>query len=794
MMRAVCRWMLLMGAGPLAAASIGGSVTRADSAAPIDGATVTAVNVLVPGAPVTGVSDAAGHYVLNVPAGTYAVFASASGFASELFEEQPCCDNPGGATPVVVGETDIRDNVNFTLAPGARIVGTLRRRADATPLSGFNVRALQDGIAVATTSTDGNGDYVLDVSPGGYVVEATGDGVLFDERYPDAQCAKGLCRGDVQSVNVDTGATVTGIDLDLSPPARITVSLVNADTGLPMTGEAAYWIDGDAATTPTRVGTSAGVATLVLLGEGSLRLGADGAQCGPDSDRVCLAELHPNLPCAQLRCDPSAGTPIAWTRGATLIGPTMLLAAGATIRGSVRSAGVPIEGASVSVYRLQTGHPAVHGEPLASASTDVAGAWRVDGLDAGVHAAVATATGFVPELYDDLDCAALQCVIEDGDAITTVLGTSVDAIDFDLPAAGSIAGTVRDQGTEQALTDVTVHLHRGDGAEVRSLPTDGSGQYQFADLPVGAYYLRYTRPNFAAELYDDLPCPGGNCDVTAGTPVQVSAGVLQGGIDADLVRVDGGDGSTTRIFLNHCQPDGCQVTRGNVNDSRSNRSTITPNGTRTLSAFTGSAQTWADLVACVKDVLGVYRVAVTDVDPGNVPHHEAMIGGTPNQLDFGSGVAGVSPFSCGVIPNSISFTFANVAPDDVLDLCWTVTHEIAHGFGLAHEFYCPDSMTYLAGCGFKRYTDVLAPVGTQGQCQPAQECQCGPTRQNSHQMMLGTLGLKPEVYANGFEDGAAARWSERLAQLLRERGEPTAFGQCATMDAPADRSLSWPLD
>ncbi len=291
-MGALCRWILLIGAGPLAAAGIGGTVTRADSAAPIDGATITAINLLAPGAPVAGVSDAAGQYALTVPAGTYAVFASAPGFASELFQEQPCCDNPGNATPIVLGDGETRTDVHFTLAPGARIHGMLRRRADATPLPGFNVRALQDGVAVATTLSDGNGDYVLDLAPGSYVVEAAGDGVLFDERYPDAQCAAGQCRGDVQAVSVGTGTAVTGIDLNLSPPARIVVSMGRVESGQSMDGAIWYWIDGDAATTPTRVDTVSGIATLELLGSGSLRVAASADTCGAAQDRVCLSELR----------------------------------------------------------------------------------------------------------------------------------------------------------------------------------------------------------------------------------------------------------------------------------------------------------------------------------------------------------------------------------------------------------------------------------------------------------------------------------------------------------------------
>ncbi|MBK8287089.1 MAG: hypothetical protein IPK97_20725 [Ahniella sp.] len=208
-----------------------------------------------------------------------------------------------------------------------------------------------------------------------------------------------------------------------------------------------------------------------------------------------------------------------------------------------------------------------------------------------------------------------------------------------------------------------------------------------------------------------------------------------------------------------------------------------------MAAFSGSEVTWQAAVACIRDVLGPYRLTVTTTDPGLTPHHEAVIAGLPSQIGMGSGVSGVSPFSCGEIPRTITFTFGNLFPEDVLELCWTATHEIAHSFGLEHEMYCPDSMTYQPDCGFKRYTDVLADVGTAGQCLPANECQCGRSQQNAHQMMLGAVGTNPQVFGDGFESATAGKLNWR--EVLKTRDANRRFeGRCGTTDRPVDRSLS----
>jgi MYXO-CTERM domain-containing protein len=198
------------------------------------------------------------------------------------------------------------------------------------------------------------------------------------------------------------------------------------------------------------------------------------------------------------------------------------------------------------------------------------------------------------------------------------------------------------------------------------------------------------------------------------------------------------------LFVNNCKGEttstggaGCRITRGNSNNSLTNTSTIASGN---LAAYSGSTTTWNSIMTCVRQTFAPFGITVVDVNPGNVPHFEAMAAGLPTQIGFSNGVAGVAPFTCGIINNAISFSFLNLNPSDVNDACWTIAQESAHAFGLSHEMLAADPMTYIPNPPVKRFVDQSACIGTQGCCQPAQECQCGPTMQNSYQELLDIFG------------------------------------------------------
>jgi hypothetical protein len=189
------------------------------------------------------------------------------------------------------------------------------------------------------------------------------------------------------------------------------------------------------------------------------------------------------------------------------------------------------------------------------------------------------------------------------------------------------------------------------------------------------------------------------------------------------------------IFLNRCA-DGCVVTPG-PEDSRQNTS-IVPQETSVIPAFGHGDEAWSYLVSCVREIYAPFDIVITDVDPGSQSHFEAIVAGSPEDVQQPHDVGGVAPFSCGVIDNAMTYSFAAVY-DDMRWLCETVAHETAHAFGLDHEYLCEDPMTYLDGCGEKSFRDVDAPCGEDG----PRECLCGGATQNSYARIAAEFNTLP---------------------------------------------------
>jgi len=186
------------------------------------------------------------------------------------------------------------------------------------------------------------------------------------------------------------------------------------------------------------------------------------------------------------------------------------------------------------------------------------------------------------------------------------------------------------------------------------------------------------------------------------------------------------------IFLDRCAG-GCTITGGSEN-AQQNRSGII-SGTRNLSAWNKGDAQWNSLVSCVKDMFEPFGLDVVDSRPSSGTYFRSIVAGYGSEVGFGGGVGGVAPFSCGVINNSINYSFANQYGSVQL-ICEVVAQETAHVFGLDHEFYCPDPMTYLGGCGDKEFRDYAAPCGEGS----ARSCQCGGSTQNSYQRILSLFG------------------------------------------------------
>ncbi len=204
------------------------------------------------------------------------------------------------------------------------------------------------------------------------------------------------------------------------------------------------------------------------------------------------------------------------------------------------------------------------------------------------------------------------------------------------------------------------------------------------------------------------------------------------------------------IFLNRCAG-GCTITPGS--NGTQNQSDIIGNATRHVTQFGGTDAQWNAIVSCVKQTYAPFNVTIVDQRPASGDYHTAIIAGVPTEIGQPNGVLGVSPFSCGYLPNAISFSFANTALSnsfgheyaDLADACWTVSQETAHSWGLDHKYDVRDPMTYLPSSS---PTTLKVFQNQAGQCgeNAARPCSCSypgnsaPASMNSFALILATFG------------------------------------------------------
>ena len=194
------------------------------------------------------------------------------------------------------------------------------------------------------------------------------------------------------------------------------------------------------------------------------------------------------------------------------------------------------------------------------------------------------------------------------------------------------------------------------------------------------------------------------------------------------------------IFLNNCKPNGCNMKPG-YDNATTDTSSI-PDVSSTISPYSGSDANWNAIVQCVRQTYADFDVDIVTTRPTSGNYHMAIVAGTPGQVQMQNGVLGVSPFSCGYIGNAVSYTFANVIPSDVAELCWTVAQETAHSWGLDHKYDNRDPMTYLSGGpALKRFQNEAGSCGEYS----ARQCSCnyagtGSAKMNSYALVMATFG------------------------------------------------------
>lgn len=414
------------------------------------------------------------------------------------------------------------DNGAFLLSVGrpGEIAGRVVDAESSQGLADVDVDIYDEGGTwVDDDWTDASGGYsVAGLSPGTYYAKARKSPYI-TELYDDIECFDWCDPESGTPIVVQLGESAV-VDFSLTRGGGIAGTITDALSGEPLYDievgiydEGGRWV---------ATGRSNDAGSYVIWG---LESGAYYAVAWGDSGYI--DELYDDIQCPG-DCDPTSGTPISVDVDQT-VQVDFALQLGGSIAGTVTDAqtGQALDDARVRVYD-ESGYMVEYGW------SGVGGAYEVLGLVSGTYYAVAEGGYYVRELYDDISCLS-GCDPTAGTPIAVTIGEQTTGIDFALDREGAISGIVLDEAVGVPLIDFRVEVWDEEGDWVGS-DNGHWGIYTVGGLPAGIYHATTdNNSGYQDELYDDLPCTGGQCEPTSGTPIAVAAGMNTTGIDFDLV-------------------------------------------------------------------------------------------------------------------------------------------------------------------------------------------------------------------------------------------------------------------
>lgn len=474
-------------------------------------------------------TDVSGVYTFSaLSAGTYyaKTYARYDGYIDELYQEISCslyCDPLDGTPIQVSGPTS---GINFTLVQAATIAGRVTEEGSGAPIDSANVEIYDvDGNYYGYGYTDSTGDYAAaGIPPGAYYAATDTNGSFLDELYDDIPCMGSCDYNSGSPIQVSAGATVNGIDFSLGHGGSISGVIRDAKTLAPLSNIYVTAFDSNdrEISSPTN---SSGTYQISGLITGAYRIYA------MDDSGNYVAELYNNIACPYYHCDLSSGDPVSVVLDVDTPNIDVDLTPAARVNGTVKDAttGNPIPWAGwVYVYNST-------GESISYSYIDGFGKYSAGGLPAGTYfVKISSNKNYIDELYNNIPCP-FDCDVTTGTPITLSDGRAAK-VNFALKPGGRIEGTITNAATSLPLYDFYLNVYTSDGEQVAYAYSNNEGNYRVEGLPTGSYFVltRYSYP-YIDELYNNIPCAHGDCNVESGTPVSVKEGATTSGIDFALM-------------------------------------------------------------------------------------------------------------------------------------------------------------------------------------------------------------------------------------------------------------------
>ena len=522
------------------AARIEGEVTDAATEAPLQGVLVCPNIPYGSGHPLgsCATTGAGGAYSIGgLTAGSYRVSFSGAGlsprYLTQYFDGKSVAGE-GLVLDLAAGETET--GIDAAMEMGGILSGVVTAEAGGAALQGVHVCAsspkFESGWPTCAP-TDADGEYAISgLSTGSYKMKFSpgGPGLNYLGQYYSGAATKQAAT----QVSVTAGATTGGIDAALRTAGRIAGTVTDAGSGEPV----AYQY-------------------VCARQVGDPEWEAGGLMCDyTDAEGEYAIE---GLPAASyyVRFSPGYSSP-GYLRqyydgkGSRAEATPVQVIAGSTAGGvdAAMEEGGRIVGTVTDAFSHEPAHPiqacafAVggSGEEEHCDVTDVTGAYEIRGLASGSYRVrFSPSAGYNPE-PDPIDYAYATQYYDgkgsegEADAVTVTAPATTADIDAAMEEGGRIEGTVIGFDGAEPLDEVQACAFSVAAGEYERCDSTGkSGEYTIEGLSPGEYEVSFQafsfpeeQTNFLRRYYDEADSPAG------ATPVSVSTGATQSGIDAAL--------------------------------------------------------------------------------------------------------------------------------------------------------------------------------------------------------------------------------------------------------------------
>jgi hypothetical protein len=319
---------------------------------------------------ITAPTDADGSYVFSdLPGGSYRLCSGGleAGTIAQCHDhvDHGALADDQGYTPLLLVDGETRTSVDFDLAAGGSIRGTLHDGYANTVLHSPSL-ALEiydaSGNLFGGTSmgTDNSGTYVVQGLPSGsFYLKTSISGPWIDGQqvYPNLACdAAGNCPppNSGQSLVIGAAATINGIDFTVHPFAIITGQVHAAEDGsllggIPVQGEMCGPSSYCSASTDQSV-SAAGTGRYAIYAPE-----LHGLYIATNNVSPFIDQVYPSTPCLTGHTCTTTGAALSTTRGVVFSNVDFYLARGSSMSGHVDNHGET--GTSVVSIYDQTMHP-----------------------------------------------------------------------------------------------------------------------------------------------------------------------------------------------------------------------------------------------------------------------------------------------------------------------------------------------------------------------------------------------------------------------------------------------------